>query len=167
MVSGPAVSIRRLPGEDCIEITLRRGFTRKELNAVRALPGRKYDARRRVWTAPNGGAAVAALTVALGARGVEVAPGSEPATDAAPGPSSEILHRVRDALTVRGYSPQTRKVYFGHLRRFLEWCGEGELQLPEDPAREGEAYILELIQQREISRSYQNQVGPRPAGRGP
>jgi site-specific recombinase XerD len=158
MVSGPAVSIRRLPGEDCIEITLRRGFTRKELNAVRALPGRKYDARRRVWTAPNGGAAVAALTVALGARGVEVAPGSEPATDAAPGPSSEILHRVRDALTVRGYSPQTRKVYFGHLRRFLEWCGEGELQLPEDPAREGEAYILELIQQREISRSYQNQV---------
>mgnify|MGYP001821929321 CR=1 FL=1 len=158
MVSGPAVSIRHLPGEDCIEVTLLPGFTRRELDAVRALPGRRYDARRRVWTAPDGRAAVAALTAALGAGRVTVVPGSEPATDADPEPSSEILNRVRDALTVRGYSPRTRKVYLGHLRRFLAWCGGGEPRLPEDPAQEGEAYILELIQRRGISRSYQNQV---------
>ncbi|MFC1659989.1 tyrosine-type recombinase/integrase [Gemmatimonadota bacterium] len=158
MVSGPVVSIRHLPGEDRIEITLRPGFTREELDVVRALAGRRYDARRRVWAAPDGSAAIATLTAVFGAGGVTVVRGSDPPKEAAPEPSREILQRVRGALTVRGYSPRTRKVYLGHLRRFLEWCGGGDPRLPEDPAREGEAYILELIQRRGISRSYQNQV---------
>jgi len=59
---------------------------------------------------------------------------------------------------VRGYSPRTRKVYLGHLRRFLVWCGGGIPHLPDDPAARGEAYILELIKEKGISRSYQNQV---------
>jgi site-specific recombinase XerD len=46
----------------------------------------------------------------------------------------------------------------GQIRRFLEWCGGGEPRLPEDPARAAEAYILELVQRRGISRSYHNQV---------
>jgi site-specific recombinase XerD len=158
MVPGPVVSIRHLLGEDRIEITLRPGFTRKELDEVRALPGRRYDVERRVWIAPDGRSAITTLTAAFGAGGVLVIPASDPATAAAPEPSTEILDRVRDALTVRGYSPQTRKVYLGHLRRFLLWCGGGGPRLPEDPAREGEAYLLELIQGRGISRSYQNQV---------
>jgi integrase/recombinase XerD len=158
MASGPTVSIRHLPGRENVEITLHPGFTHKELDVVRALPGRRYDARRRVWTAPDGRAAITTLTAAFGPDGVLVFPGGDPATPADPEPSSEILHRVRDALTVRGYSPRTRKVYLGHLRRFLVRCGGGAPRLPEDPAREGEAYILELIEGRGISRSYQNQV---------
>lgn len=158
MASEPAVSVRHLPGEDRIEITLRPGFTRKELDVVRALPGRRYDARRRVWTAPEGHAAITALTAAFGPGGVRVFRGTESPTDAATEPSNEILDRVRDALTVRGYSPGTRKVYLGHLRRFLTWCGGGDPQLPEDAVGEGEAYILYLIRRRGISRSYQNQV---------
>jgi site-specific recombinase XerD len=70
----------------------------------------------------------------------------------------EVLERMEDALTVRGYSPRTRKVYLGHLRRFLEWCGEGSPQIPANPAERGQAYLLELIRERRISRSYQNQV---------
>ena len=72
MVTGPVVSIRVLPDEDRIEVTLRPGFTRKELDVVRALPGRRYDPERRIWTAPNGRAAITTLTAALGA---EVDPG--------------------------------------------------------------------------------------------
>lgn len=158
MVPGPTVSIRHLPGEDHIEIKLRPGFTRRELDVVRSLPGRRYDARRRVWTVPDGRVAITALIAELGAGGIRVAPGGDRPTPAGPEPSREILHRVREALTVRGYSPRTRTVYLGHLRRFLAWCGGGAPRLPEDPAREGEAYILELIQRRGISRSYQNQV---------
>jgi site-specific recombinase XerD len=158
MDSEPAVSIRQLRGGDRIEITLRPGFTGKELDVVRALPGRRYDSRRRVWTVPDGRAALASLTAALGPGGIKVVRGSQSPNGPATEPCSELLHRVGDALTVRGYSPRTRKVYLGHLRRFLEWCGGGDPQLPADPAREGEAYILDLIQQRGISRSYQNQV---------
>jgi integrase/recombinase XerD len=158
MVPGLVVSIRHLRGEDRIEISLRPGFTRKELDVVRGLPGRRYDAQRRIWTVPGAGGAIAILTKAFGAAGVTVVPRSAPTTQGAPEPSSEILRRVGDVLTVRGYSPRTRKVYLGHLRRFLAWYGGDELRLPEDPAREGEAYILELVQRRGISRSYQNQV---------
>jgi integrase/recombinase XerD len=158
MVTGPPVSIRCLPGEDRIEITLRPGFTRRELDVVRALPFRRYDGRRRVWIAPGGRAAIATLMAALGAGGITVVPEPDPEAAASPEPSGKILDRVQDALTVRGYSPRTRKVYLGHLRRFFEWCGGGTPRLPQDPAREFEAYILGLIQRREISRSYHNQV---------
>lgn len=166
MASGPLISIRLLEGEDRAEVTLRPGFTRKELDAVRALPDRKYDPRRRVWTAPHGRRAIATLTGTFGAGGVLVMAEPEPATETAlasvsatgPGPSRALLEQVQNALTVRGYSRQTRRAYMGHLRRFFEWCGGGTPQLPDDPAEHGQAYILELIQQRGISRSYQNQV---------
>jgi site-specific recombinase XerD len=160
MVSRPTVSVRLLSGEDRIEITLRPGFLRKELDEVRSLPGRRYDAGRRIWTAPNASEAIATLRAAFGAGGVlmVVVAGPDPAEAGDPAPANDIMERVGNALTVRGYSPRTRKVYHGHLRRFLEWCGEGRPRLPENPAERGEAFILELIQRKGISRSYQNQV---------
>jgi site-specific recombinase XerD len=91
------------------------------------------------------------LTEAFGADGVGV-------TGYVAGPSDDVLDRVRMALAVRGYSRRTCKVYLGHLRRFLLWCGSGVPRIPEDPAEEGRAYILELIERRGISNSYQNQV---------
>lgn len=90
MATGPVVSIRVLLDEDRIEVTLRPGFTRKELDVVRALPGRKYDAERRIWTARNGRAAITTLTTALGVDGVLVTAGSDPATAEAPHNSPRI-----------------------------------------------------------------------------
>jgi len=104
------------------------------------------------------------LCAAFGVGGVVVAEGPDlagpldPAGSMSSDPGSALLKRVRDALTVRGYSHRTRKVYLGHLRRFLEWCGDGIPRLPEDPVERCEAYVLELIRGKRISRSYQNQV---------
>jgi len=69
-----------------------------------------------------------------------------------------VLEQVKLALTVRGYSPRTRRVYLGHLRRFLTWCGGGTPRIPDDAASAGQAYIVELLERRRISKSYQNQV---------
>jgi integrase/recombinase XerD len=170
--------VRFLEEVDRIEVRLRPGFTQRELDVVRNLPGRRYDPGRRVWIAPRGKAAIEKLTEAFGDLAVQVTAGStvhagsgvnaesrdatsgyrgkEQRSD--PSSSSQLLDRVRDGLVVRGYSPRTRKNYLGHLRRFLTWCGQGAPQLPENPAERGQAYILELIQRRKISRSYQNQV---------
>ena len=158
MVTQPIASVQILPGEDRIEITLHKGFTRGELDVVRALPGRTWDARRRIWIAPNAQKAVTILKEAFGSGRVLVADESNPAGPGSPDSDNDILERVQDALTVRSYSHRTRKVYLGHLRRFLEWCGDGVPQLPEDPVGQGEAYIVDLIEERKISRSYQNQV---------
>jgi integrase/recombinase XerD len=151
MPTEPTAFVRVPPDEDRIEVRLREGFTRAELNVVRALPGRAYDAERRVWSAPEARAAIAALTEAFGAAGVSV-------TEDDVGQPEDVLERVRMALTVRGYSPRTRKVYLGHLRRFLVWCGGGTPRIPEDPAEMGQSYILELIDRRRISNSYQSQL---------
>ena len=53
MVTRAVASIRILPEEDRIEITLQPGFTRTELDVVRALPGRRYDVGRHIWSARN------------------------------------------------------------------------------------------------------------------
>lgn len=158
MVTGPVVFVRRRPGEDCIEITLRPGFTRKELDAVRGLSGRRYDAGRRIWIVPNASEATSTLKEAFGPSGVQELDESVSAREGDPSPAQDIMDRAQDALMVRGYSPRTRKVYLGHLRRFLVWCGKGVPRLPEDPAGQGEAYILELIRKQGISRSYHSQV---------
>jgi len=151
MHTAPVVSIRVLKDSDRVEIMLRAGFTQAELDVVRGLPSRRYDAGRRVWSVPGARAAMATLTEAFGAGGVCV-------KEDGPGTSDDILERVRVALTVRGYAPRTRKVYLGHLRRFLVWCGGGSPRIPEDAAGQGQAYILELIERRQISKSYQSQV---------
>ena len=143
MVTRVVAAIRRLLEEDRIEITLQPGFTPAELDVVRALPNRRYDPVRRIWSAPNVREAMATLTEAFGAGSVLVSPGPEIVPQGRTEPSSDVLERVRDALTVRGYSPRTRKVYLGHLRRFMAWCGGGRPKIPDDPAGQGQAYILD------------------------
>jgi site-specific recombinase XerD len=66
------------------------------------------------------------------------------------------LARIYEALTLRGFSAPTRKVYLGHLRRFLEWC-EREDRTPSDPSA-AQSYLIGLIDGRGISRSYHNQL---------
>lgn len=169
MTRPPIASVRLFPREDWIEVELRPGFGRRELNVVRGLPGRRWDGRRRVWTAPSGREVLATLVSAFGAKAVVVevvggrAAGSEEPTrrDAEPTggtPADPILERVRHALTLQGYSPRTRKVYLGQIRRFFDWCGDAPDVPPDDVAERIRAYILELIERRGISKSYQNQV---------
>jgi integrase/recombinase XerD len=65
------------------------------------------------------------------------------------------LVRLREALLLRGFSPRTRKAYAGHARRFLEWVGS-------DPrnalAERTSAYLLHLVRERRVSRSYHTQA---------
>ena len=39
----------------------------------------------------------------------------------APPPWAPLLERTRRELVLAGYAPKTRKVYLGHIRRFLRW----------------------------------------------
>lgn len=158
MASGPVATVRALWAEDRIEIALHPGFTRAHLDAVRALPGREYDPERRIWTAPHARDAVTALTDAFGRSGVVVLPVVTTEAGASADPQGSILGVVQTGLTLRGYSPRTRKVYLGHLRRFLTWCGEGTPRMPDDPGGRAQAYILELMEGKQISKSYQNQL---------
>lgn len=113
-VPGCPVHVRHAP--DHLEIVLGAGFTEQDLQDVRALPGRRWDAERGAWIVPHPDRSLARLRAAFGDGRLEV---RRIAEDEGAGPH---LERVRHGLVLRGYSPRTRKVYLGHLRRFLAWC---------------------------------------------
>lgn len=161
-----------------VEVTFGRGFTASDVAAIKQLPDRRWDPERRVWVLPNEAATLDALLRLFGARIARRSPGpggaavegsgpddrpgegsAERGKEPAPAPQAPdggaLLERVRAALILRGYSPRTRKVYLGHVRRFLEWCsslaGEPSPRHPTD-------YLLDLVESRRVSRSYHNQA---------
>jgi len=164
-----------------LAVTLSSGWTEKDLAVVRALPDRRWDPEARAWRVPDAGRALPRLEAAFGVERLKVttigdgggsdAPtgpaesadrrsaGQEPADNVSPDRRpTDPLRDVRDALLLRGYSPRTRKVYLGHIRRFLESTQGSILDLPDDPTSLAERYILALVESGGVSRSYHNQV---------
>ena len=116
-----------------------------------------------------GAAFRARLVLRRGKVGSPKESGSEDRSEDAQHPSvrSPILERVREALVLQGYSPRTRKVYLGHIRRFLEWrpveATDPESDAPAPSALpptlpDPMAYLLHLVQEVGVSRSYHNQA---------
>jgi integrase/recombinase XerD len=170
-MDGCVVHVRRIGSR--LEITLGPGFTRADLEWVKSLPGRRWNPERKGWVVPGGEGVVESIRLHFGAGRVQiceaVAPGSAP-----PVPAEDLLERVREGLLLRGYSPRTRKVYLGHLRRFVGWCaaqgdarrvarsGHGptgpEDLLEADPDDLVRRYLVELVEGRRVSRSYHSQA---------
>ena len=104
------------------EIRIRLPYGSPLLARVRALPGRRWDARLRVWRLPDTPSARRAVREQLR---VEVASETEAQSEAnAAGrgevPPPALLLRFDEEMRLRGYAQRTRRVYGGHVRRFLE-----------------------------------------------
>jgi integrase/recombinase XerD len=65
------------------------------------------------------------------------------------------LEEMRRQMILAGFSPRTRKVYLGHVRRFLERTGRPVKGLgPADLER----YIVEQVEENRVSRSTHGQI---------
>jgi site-specific recombinase XerD len=147
-----------------VDVAFGPGFTAADVAVVKALPGRRWDPSRKVWTVPASPAVTTALVERFAGRIVVVDPGADelddrshrvsgrPAAEQAAPSSRDLIERARAALVLRGYSPRTRKVYLGHIRRFVD--SQTATTDPPDPR----AYLLDLVQRRGVSRSYHNQA---------
>lgn len=119
-----------------MEISFGRGFTLEDVAVVKAIRGRQWDPTRRAWIVPVDEHIRAALLHRFAGR---VAPPRLPDPESeppepeprdrpsdrpgAPRPGNTLLGRMKDRLLLAGFSPSTRKVYLGHVRRALEWTG--------------------------------------------
>jgi integrase/recombinase XerD len=140
-----------------LEVVFGRGFTAADVAKVKSIPGRRWRQDRRAWLLPDDADTLRRLEARFGARLVRRA-ADPPSQDAA---ADTLLERVREGLVLQGYSARTRKIYLGHLRRFLDWCrgtGLAESEALGDPARSAEAYLLHLVERRHVSRSYHIQA---------
>jgi len=69
--------------------------------------------------------------------------------------SADSLEILRRELVLDGYSPRTRKVYIGHVRRFLGWWNRPPAEADAEAVRN---YMLHLLEGRNLSRSMQAQA---------
>lgn len=139
-----------------LEVFLTRGFDQADVDALRAIPGRRWDPRDRVWRLPDHGGTRVRLIRAFGDRlkGI-TSPKPTPIGD-----PEELLRRTGEVLRLRGYSPRTQQLYLAHLRRFFEWCAQttGQELVAADLPRHARSYLLHLVDERQVSRSYHSQA---------
>jgi integron integrase len=67
----------------------------------------------------------------------------------------ELLSQLEHALSIRRYSPRTKKSYLGWVERLRDFCGCGVGQLEESHLR---LFIEHLVMERHIAASTQNQA---------
>lgn len=148
---------------DRLELTLSPGFSKDDLARVRALPGRRWVRAHRLWIIPEPDTALTRLRRMFPVDRLVIEGSSQDAVaqsgveTAGTPDGNDPLDSVRRALTLRGYSPRTRRVYLGHIRRFLEAAGCTTPELPDDPLPLVEEHLLDLTR-RGVSRSYHRQV---------
>lgn len=138
------------------EIHLRLPYDPALVSAVKRLPGRRWDPVRRVWRLPDTAECRQALDRELGLAPIApkvAAPAGQSASH--PLDATETLSRFQEEIRLRGYSPRTRKVYLGHIRRFLEWSGGAIGSRPSEDARR---YLVYLVEERQASASYHTQA---------
>lgn len=65
------------------------------------------------------------------------------------------MKEAEEELSLRGYSPKTRKVYRGHIERFIRFYMKNPRESGEDEVRQ---YLLHLLKQQAASHRYVNQA---------
>ena len=166
--SGPPSGDPAFPAHSGVVAVLSRGeihlsfpFDRDLVARVRALPGRRWDPRRRIWRVPDTAEAREAVRREMGV--VPTAPTSTESGGGAPGKSGgeglgatttgDLLQRFDEEMRLRGYAPRTRKAYLGHARRFL-----GDGRVGGDLASSLREHVLARLRGGGVSRSYHNQL---------
>jgi integron integrase len=103
--------VRAVVRDGVIEVSF--PFSPSDVERIKSVPGRRWDAEHRTWSVPHSEEAMAALRGAFGARLVS---GSESSRPFAP-----LLERVRVCLRSREYSGRTEQAYLGWIRRYLDF----------------------------------------------
>lgn len=177
----PPLVLRIRKEADGLTVVFR--YDPKAVRRIRRVPGRRWDRDAGVWRIPDTPAARSKLRelfppddaeYVLGgslfaadgghreskARGVDDDPRDPEARgvddDVADQPArARVVERLDREMVLRGRSPHTRKLYRGHLRRFLRWLGAPPEAITGERIRD---YLVHLAEEERVSRSYQNQA---------
>ena len=136
----------------------------------RSLPGSRWSAAEKAWDVRDTSELRKLLTDAFPSlnlpKAAQAPPSIEMQSDIPGGApelkdysanslSADSLEKLRRELALNGYSPRTRKVYIGHVRRFLGWWNRPPAEAGAEAVRN---YMLHLLEGRNLSRSMQTQA---------
>ena len=127
---------------------------------IKSIPGRRWHKEEKCWSIPHTEEAIARLRQLFG----DHPPSSFPRRPTAvakrrwkqlSAEEQAFITPVEEELKLRGYSPRTRKSYRNHLLRFKRHFERDPECLSTTDIRE---YLLFLIDEKQVSRSYHNQA---------
>ena len=131
------------------------------VDRIKTLAGRLWHKNEKCWSIPHTDEALAHLQRLFADGPPQVFPSARPpptsrSRRAVLSPEEQaFLEPVEQELKLRGYSPRTRKAYRGVIRRFLKHMGKAPLLITAEEIRR---YLLWLVEEEEVSRSYHNQA---------
>lgn len=121
-------------------------YSAERLALIKSVPGRRWDAARKLWSVPAGEGAEQRLRSLFA---------SAPSTGAEPLVAADPLSRMRQALRMRRLSRRTEEAYLGWSERLLRFSsGAPETLTEADVAR----FLSHLAEKRRVSASTQNQA---------
>lgn len=149
---GPRASVRATLHDG--EIHIRVPYPSPLVRLVRSLPGRRWDAKLRVWRVPDTPEGRAAVERALGVTPTPERPpaGMSSSSEDDISPAGRALERFDEEMRLRGYGIRTRGVYLGHVRRFL-----ADARAEADLATNLREHVLRKLDAGRMSRSYHSQ----------
>jgi hypothetical protein len=125
---------------DKLELRFVGRFSPTDLEAVKAIRGRRWDSERRLWLLPHAQAVLDALRNSFRYDFSPSAPGEHDVTSPRPSVPSQpapvaaresydsaanrTLDELRRMIRTREYSPKTERSYIGWIRRFLRFHGK-------------------------------------------
>lgn len=162
---------------------MRLRYSEEDIDAIRAIAGRRWDPERRLWLIPDTPEARSALRQSFGPRlalteaskapparapsasphkpGSNVGRGSAPPTPAhiraSPLTPAEAIEALSLAVRTRDYSPKTERAYVGWVRRFIDFLGPEAGAADLDPAL-GAAFLEHLATEAHLSAKTRNQA---------
>ncbi len=166
-----AARIRVTRRDDVLELRFR--YAERDVAAVRAIPGRRWEPQRGLWSLPATNGTIDALTRAFGPRitweggpGLIKAPEptgrhtetrreSETILDRGP---AHVLERIQKAIGARGYSPKTESAYLGWTRRFLAFDASHRDGAGRPVGHRARAFLEHLARERRLSARTRNQA---------
>ncbi|MHA0858259.1 tyrosine-type recombinase/integrase [Paenibacillus sp. CMAA1364] len=141
------------------DVIVRMPYNQEWLNAIRNVPGRKWNESEKYWMIPGSKQAVLILCREL--RNIPVELRDSQLSERFPellelqtGHEKLALQKLRDSLKLNGYSTKTQKAYIGHAERYLRTL---PISLRDAGPEHTKAYLLRLYEESRSS-SYVNQA---------
>jgi hypothetical protein len=151
---------------DHLRVRLERRFTAADVEAVKRIPGRRWEPHALSWRLPRSEAALAALRAAFGDRlevYEEVGDSKRLPPDHAPSAmEGDAVHleplvaELRRIIRLRGYSRKTETAYASWLRRYGQWVGSNNGAVPFGEA--GLVAFLEHLEHEGLAARSRNQA---------
>lgn len=123
-------------------------YSPERIAKIKTICGYKWDTADKVWLVPQNEENLEALKKLFKNERIDIKFQHNPEND-------KVINALDEQLKLKGYSFKTRKLYKGHINRFVSFINKSISTIE---AQEIRKYILFLLDEGQVSHTYANQA---------